>query len=123
VDGGFLKTQPRYARYAQENLGKFKVATLRNVALRPSRAFVKAYGHNGFFKSLAEIVHFYNTRDVLPACGSVRAPDPGTNCWPAPEEPRNVEHDNSGSLGLTTAEEAAIVAFLETLSDEPPPAR
>jgi cytochrome c peroxidase len=25
---------------------------------------VKAYGHNGFFKSLEEIVHFYNTRDV-----------------------------------------------------------
>jgi cytochrome c peroxidase len=121
--GGFLETQPQYARYAQENLGKFKVATLRNVALRPSHAFVKAYGHNGVFKSLPEVVHFYNTRDVLPACGSVRAPKPGSNCWPAPEEPRNLEHDNSGKLGLTAAEEAAIVAFLETLSDEPPPAR
>jgi len=25
---------------------------------------VKTYGHNGYFQSLEEIVHFYNTRDV-----------------------------------------------------------
>jgi len=24
------------------------------------------FGHNGYFKSLEEIVHFYNTRDVEP---------------------------------------------------------
>ena len=36
--------------------------------------FVKAYGHNGYFKSLKAIVHFYNTRDVLPRC---RPNDPG----------------------------------------------
>jgi cytochrome c peroxidase len=30
--------------------------------------FVKAYGENGYFKSLKEFVHFYNTRDVLPHC-------------------------------------------------------
>ena len=34
----------------------------------PSPDFVKAYGHNGYFKSLKEIVHFYNTRDMLPRC-------------------------------------------------------
>jgi cytochrome c peroxidase len=48
---GFLKTEPRYTRYAAENFGKFKAATLRNVARRPSPGFVKAYGHNGVFKS------------------------------------------------------------------------
>ena len=37
---------------------------LRHVDRRPSPDFVKAYGHIGFFKSLEEIVHFYNTRDV-----------------------------------------------------------
>ncbi len=44
--------------------GKQKVPTLRNVDKRPAKRFVKAYGHNGYFKSLEEIVHFYNTRDV-----------------------------------------------------------
>ena len=48
-------------------MGKQKVPTLRNVDLRPSPHFVKAYGHNGYFKSLKEIVHFYNTRDVAGA--------------------------------------------------------
>ncbi|MGE5277430.1 MAG: cytochrome-c peroxidase [Acidobacteriota bacterium] len=116
--GGFLKTDPRYAPYADENLGKFKVPTLRNVNRRPSPGFVKAYGHNGVFKSLEQVVHFYNTRDVLPACGSVKTPEFGKNCWPAPEEVRNMERETVGKLGLTADEEAAIVAFLKTLDDE-----
>ena len=116
--GGFLKTEPRYARYADENLGKFKVPTLRNVNRRPSPGFAKAYGHNGVFKSLEQVVHFYNTRDVLPACGSVKTPEFGKNCWPGPEEPRNMERETVGKLGLTADEEAAIVAFLKTLDDE-----
>jgi cytochrome c peroxidase len=121
--GGFLKTEPRYARHAAENLGKFKVPTLRNLALRPSPGFVKAYGHNAVFKSLEEFVHFYNTRDVLPVCGALRTPRPGSNCWPAPEDPRNLNRDETGNLGLTANEEAAIVAFLKTLDDEAPPSR
>jgi cytochrome c peroxidase len=121
--GGFLKTQPRWARYADANLGKFKVPTLRNVHRRPSPDFLKAYGHNAVFKSLEEVVHFYNTRDVLPACASLAEPAPGKNCWPAPEEPRNVEREQTGKLGLTPEEEAAIVSFLETLDDETPPPR
>jgi cytochrome c peroxidase len=36
--------------------------------MRPTPEFVKAYMHNGYFKSLKEVVHFYNTRDVLPKC-------------------------------------------------------
>src|SRR5665811_1893190 len=62
--GGFLASVPDYAQYADANLGKHKVPTLRNVDKRPYLGFVKAYGHNGYFKSLKEIVHFYNTRDV-----------------------------------------------------------
>jgi len=31
--------------------------------MRPRPDFIKAYTHNGYFKSLKEIVHFYNTRD------------------------------------------------------------
>jgi cytochrome c peroxidase len=39
------------------------------------------------------------------------------NCWPAPEEPANVNSDELGNLGLTPVEENAIVAFLKSLSD------
>jgi cytochrome c peroxidase len=59
--------------------------------------------HNGVFKSLKEVVHFYNTRDV--------------GNWPPPEVPENVNTDELGDLGLTPEEEDAIVAFMETLSD------
>jgi cytochrome c peroxidase len=101
--GGFLETVPAYAHLAEDNIGKHKVPTLRNVDLRPYPEFIKAYGHNGYFKSLAEITHFYNTRDVA--------------SWPAAEVPSTVNHDELGDLGLTADEEAAVVAFMQTLSD------
>ena len=41
-----------------EEYGKFRGPTLRNIAL------TAPYGHNGYFKTLEEIVHFYNVRDV-----------------------------------------------------------
>lgn len=85
----------------------------------PSPAFVKAFGHNGVLKSLEEVVHFYNTRDTLPDCAKVQEPEPGKTCWPAPEEPRTVQRASTGNLGLTPDEEAAIVAFMRTLDDEP----
>lgn len=100
--GAFL-ARTDYADMAEENYGKQKVPTLRNVDLRPHEGFVKAYGHNGFFKSLEEIVRFYNTRDVEE--------------WPPPEVAENVNTDELGDLGLTPEEEAAIVDFLKTLSD------
>lgn len=108
--GGFLATRADYNSYADANRGKHKVPTLRNVDKRPYSGFVKAYGHNGYFKSLEEIVHFYNTRDV-PGAGWNGQP------WPPPEVPENVNTAELGNLGLTPAEEAAIVAFLKTLSD------
>jgi rSAM/selenodomain-associated transferase 2/rSAM/selenodomain-associated transferase 1 len=89
--------------------GKHKVPTLRNVDKRPYPEFVKAYGHNGFFKSLEEIVHFYNTRDV--------------EMWPEPEVPDTVNDEELGDLGLSEAEEAAIVTFMKTLSDQCPGSR
>jgi cytochrome c peroxidase len=101
--GGFLKGSGNPTEVYESELGKHKVPTLRNVDLRPYSGFVKAFGHNGFFKSLEEIVHFYNTRDV--------------EMWPEPEVPVNVNTDELGNLGLTPEEEAAIVAFMKTLSD------
>jgi cytochrome c peroxidase len=123
--GGFLtspsNTNATWAQLAPSFVGTFQVATLRNVALRTRRSFVKGYMHNGYFKSLAEVVHFYNTRDVLPTCpssaGTQIGGDVGRLCWPAPEVPTNVNHTQTGNLGLTADEEASIVAFLQTLSD------
>jgi cytochrome c peroxidase len=89
---------------------------LRNVDKRPSPALVKACGHNGYFTSLKEIVHFYNTRDVLPR----RKPHDtgeGTTCWPAPESTDNMNTSKVGNLGLSDAEEDALVAFMQTLTD------
>jgi cytochrome c peroxidase len=122
--GGFLGSlqndpfHPEYFQYAGENRGKHRVPPLRNVDKRPSNQFVKAYGHNGVFKSLKQIVHFYNTRDVLRPCSTVRRPVVGANCWPAPEVAENINTDELGNLGLKEQEEDAIVAFLKTLSDE-----
>jgi cytochrome c peroxidase len=114
---GFLKGMPQYAMYAGENYGKHQVPTLRNVDKRPSPAYVKAYGHNGYFKNLEEIVHFYNTRDVLPSPEAVSDPKPGINCWPVPEVPENMNKTELGNLGLTPEEESAVVDFLKILSD------
>jgi cytochrome c peroxidase len=116
--GGFLATRPEWAIYADGARGAMRVPTLRNVDLRPTPDSVKAFMHNGVFKSLAEVVHFYNTRDVLRRCGPLdtRA-DWGVVCWPAPEVEENVNMDELGNLGLSPAEEDALVAFLKTLSD------
>jgi cytochrome c peroxidase len=97
---------------APGNLGRFQVPTLRNVDKRPYPTFVKAYGHNGYFKSLKSIVRFYNTRDVLPRCGA-SDPGEGTTCWPAPESTENMNTKFVGRLGLSDEEENAPVAFME----------
>ena len=59
--------------------------------------------HNGYFKTLEEIVHFYNVRDV--------------EDFPPAEYPETVNKDELGNLGLSQEEETAIVAFLRTLTD------
>ncbi|HMA38704.1 MAG TPA: hypothetical protein VKP10_01435, partial [Gemmatimonadales bacterium] len=116
---GFLEQRADYSSYATANLGKHKVPTLRNVDLRPSPDFVKAYGHNGYFKTLYGIVHFYNTRDVLATCAGnyTEAQALAAECWPAPEISQNLNTAELGNLGLTESQEQAIVAFLKTLSD------
>jgi cytochrome c peroxidase len=124
--GGFLAkghplSQPssvdaRWLPLARENQARFQVPTLRNVDKRPYPTFVKAYGHNGYFKSLKSIVHFYNTRDVLMRC---RPNDPGegVTCWPAPESTDNMNTKRVGRLGLSDEEESALVSFMQTLTD------
>lgn len=103
--GAFLEGVPEYQEFAAENMGKYKVPTLRNVDKRPYPEFMKAFMHNGFFKTLKDVVHFYNTRD--------RAEEN----WPPSEVAENVNTDELGDLGLTDEEEDLIVLFMKTLND------
>ena len=111
--------------FLPNTLGKMKVPTLRNVDKRPWPGFIKSYMHNGFFKTLEGVVHFYNTRDVLQRCEDIPGiPELITeevalayDCWPDAEVPINVNVEEMGDLGLTPGEERALVAFMETLSD------
>ena len=117
--GGFLQARGYDEDVYEAEWGKHKVPTVRNLDLRPSPSDVKAFGHNGYFKTLEGIVHFYNTRAVKPTCPGdyTGARALAAGCWPAPEVMENVNTSELGNLGLTSDEEAAIVAFLETLSD------
>jgi len=106
VDPGLeatLAAIPAHARHAAANRGKHRVPTLRNVDQRPAPDFVKTFGHNGFFRSLEDFVRFYNTRDL--------------GGFPPPEVKANMNTEELGNLGLTPEEEAALVAFMKTLSD------
>ena len=71
---------------------------MRNVAKAPLPGFVKAFGHNGYFKTLEGIVHFYNTRDVKPACPGAytEAQALASNCWPPPEVLQNMNTAEAG---------------------------
>jgi cytochrome c peroxidase len=93
---------PTYRILAPDYVGTFKTPTLRNVAKGEAN---KRFMHNGVLKSLKEVVHFYNTRDVRSAK------------WPAPEFTENMNTRRVGRLQLTSAQEDAIVAFMRTLSD------
>lgn len=116
--------------------GTFRVPTLRNVDKRPNEKFVKPYMHNGVFKSLKQVVHFYNTRNLTTEPGEIidfTREDPYANLmgeplWSPPEmlsldsieNPTGDTAENGaqvGNLELTDEEEDHIVAFLKTLSD------
>lgn len=94
--GEYTGNQEPYP-YTADELGKFKVSTLRNISR------TAPYGHNGFFATLDRIVHFYNTRD--------------NGTWPVAEVPETVNTTKMGNLGLTLNQEQKLVSFLKTLND------
>ena len=81
---------------AESDRGKFKVPTLRNVAL------TAPYMHDGRFATLEEVIDHYNG-----ALHRARNLDPNL-----------AKHPESG-LGLSAEDKAALIAFLKTLTDEP----
>jgi cytochrome c peroxidase len=107
--GGFLDDT--------QELGKMKVPTLRNVDKRPSASVVKAYGHNGYFKSLDEIVRFYAMRGMMGGgmMGGMMGGG-GMMCggsFPEPEVNQNLATLNH----FRCRDQPYLVAFLKTLSD------
>jgi cytochrome c peroxidase len=136
--GTFLRSGPGSApnpndtwiQFAPANDGKQQVSTARDVALVPPQCptteapgpyFQKEFFHNGYIKSLKQLVHFYNTRDVFPfPVTSGNCPSGTTekvDCWPMPEVPGPNVSMSIGKLGLTDHEEDLVVIFLQTLTD------
>ena len=118
-----------WRQYAPTVDGQMQVSSARDVAMTPPQCptteapgpyFQKGFFHNGYIKSLKQLVHFYNTRDKYAYPVTSGHCPPGTtekvDCWPMPEVKNNIDM-TSGNLGLTDEEENDIVAFLQTLSD------
>jgi cytochrome c peroxidase len=120
-----------WIQFAPSVDGQFQVPTVRNVAMTPRQCptteagtgkpyFQNAFFHNGYIKSLKQLVHFYNTREVYHQPVTSGHCPKGTiervTCWPMYEVPNNLDN-TTGMLGLTDKEEDQIVAFLETLTD------
>lgn len=121
--GGFLKDAGYDPEIYEPELGKMKVPSLRNVDLRPSEDFVKAYGHNGYFKSLEDLVFFYHWRAMMDSgmCGGggMGGGGMGGGCsgmadmFPPPE----VDQNRAELSMFPMPQVDNIVAFLKTLSD------
>ncbi len=118
-----------WVQFAPTSDGQMQTMTARDVALVPPQCptteapgpyFQKEFFHNGYAKSLKQLVHFYNTRDEFPFnVTSGNCPAGKTekvDCWPMPEVPNNIDM-TVGKLGLTDTEENQIVAFMQTLTD------
>jgi cytochrome c peroxidase len=133
--GGYLKSAGYDEDVYGPELGKFKIPSLRNVDLRPSADFVKAYGHNGYFKSVEEIILFYAWRG-LTMNGGLGLGGSGMDCgmmggsgmggggmdmammcnpdlFPGPEVPLNLTPMNHFNM----MDQATILEFLKTISD------
>jgi cytochrome c peroxidase len=74
--------------------GKFKIPGLRNIAV------TAPYMHNGMFKTLEEVVDYYNDPQKF-VTGSI-----------------NIDKDLQKPLGLTENEKKDLVSFLKTLTDK-----
>jgi cytochrome c peroxidase len=97
--------------------GLFKTPSARNVDLRPYPGFVKSYMHNGVFKSLEEVVHFYNKRNIATNAAGDEVtfvlnlgPPPGYQAiFPPPEVTNNLQNlygltpDQAAGIGLLSA--------------------
>lgn len=107
-DHGLLEN-PQIDDPAQD--GKFKVPTLRNVAV------TGPYMHNGVFADLRTVVLFYNKYNSLAPRRQIN-PETGES-WRAPEVPGALSVDFlTEGPALDDKRVDALVAFLKTLTDQ-----
>ncbi len=78
--------------------GRFRTPTVRNVAL------TAPYMHNGVFKTLRDVMDYYNNMDDRKRWGPIPYPD-------------NVSRLLNTQLELTEEEIEAVIVFLHTLTD------
>jgi cytochrome c peroxidase len=78
----------------EKDKGKFKIPGLRNIGV------TAPYMHNGIFKTLEEVIDYYNDPQKF-VTGSI-----------------NIDNDLKKPLGLTAKEKKDIVSFLKTLTDK-----
>jgi hypothetical protein len=144
--GTFLRSGPGSAPnpnaslwlgFAPTSDGRMQTSTSRDVAMTPLQCptteagqldaagnpipyFQKEFFHNGYAKSLKQLIHFYNTRDVFAFNVTSGHCPPGTtekvDCWPMPEVRNNIDM-TVGNLGLTDAEENLLVISLQIQTD------
>nr|WP_319247441.1 cytochrome c peroxidase [uncultured Celeribacter sp.] len=94
-----------------EMVGKFKVPTLRNVAV------TGPYMHNGVFEDLRTVVLFYNTYNTKSEARKIN-PETGEPFEP-PEVPQNLSLEElETGPALEDREIDALVAFMKTLTDK-----
>jgi cytochrome c peroxidase len=126
-----------FTQLAPTSDGQMQTSTIRNVAMTPPQCptteagqtdsngkpipyFQKEFFHNGYIKSLKQLVHFYNTRDVYAYKVTSGHCPAGTtekvDCWPMPEVPNNIDM-TVGNLGLTDQEENEVVAVMQAATD------
>jgi cytochrome c peroxidase len=99
--------------------GMFKTPTLRNVATR------KAFFHNGRFKTLKDVIHFYNTRDTNPELWYPIVNGVAQKFDDLPTRYRGnidasvpLDGRAAGSQpAMTPQDEEDLIAFLNTLTD------
>lgn len=93
-DGKTLNDPGRYTiTHDSSDLGRFKVPSLRNIAI------TAPYMHNGMFKTLEEVMEFYdNPQKIVPHA-------------------LNVDTLLQKPLNLTEQEETDIIEFLKALTD------
>ncbi|WP_417248978.1 cytochrome-c peroxidase [Celeribacter sp.] len=93
-----------------ENQGRFKVPTLRNVAV------TGPYMHNGVFEDLRTVVLFYNRYNTNADAAQIN-PETGEPWGAIPYEHTLANEELTEGDALSDREIDALVAFMKTLTD------
>ncbi|MEC9199088.1 MAG: cytochrome c peroxidase [Pseudomonadota bacterium] len=104
-----LSAHPQVGNMAEA--GKFKVPTLRNVAV------TAPYMHNGIFEDLRTVVLFYNRHNSRSEARQIN-PETGENFGPAPFPDTLAVTELMEGDALKDREIDALVAFMKTLTDQ-----